>query len=118
MNTQDVIDKLYGVRTYENQEALNTAIGDIPAAIVSNDPGALQLTIVNLGNSDMYLWIDESVSTSKGILIAANGGAYEIDITRQMLLPTKSWFAVCASGNSTTVAVLRQSILEASPTAA
>lgn len=111
MDTRQVVNKLYGVQTYQSQVALNTSIGDTPAEIVSNDPGALQLTIVNLGNSDLYLWIDGNVSTSRGILIAANGGAYEIDITRQMLMPTYSWWGVCASGNTTTVAVLRQSIL-------
>jgi len=110
MTTKDIIDKLYGVTTYQNDEPLNSTILSTPTQIVSNDPGALQLTIINLGANDMYLWIDESVSSTRGILIASNGGSYEIDFTSHMRLPTNSWWAIAPAGN-TNVAVLRESIL-------
>ncbi len=110
MTTKDIIDKLYGVTTYQNNEPLNSIVQTFPTQIISNDPGALQLTIINLGTNDMYLWTDESVSETKGILIAASGGAYEIDFTTHMRLPTNSWWGVAPAG-STNVSVLRESIL-------
>ena len=111
MTTQDLITKLYGVNSYQNSKALNTSMSDVPTEIVSNDPGAMQLTIINLGANDVYIWLDGSVSTTKGILLAANGGSYEIDFTRFMKMPTYSWWGVCATGLTTTLAVMRESIL-------
>ncbi len=110
MVTQDVINTLYGVTTYQDDQPENSTISTTPTKIVSNNPGALQLTLINLGVNDMYIFTDESVSTSKGILIAANGGSYEIDFTRFMLMPTYSWFGIVATG-TTTIAMLRQCIL-------
>ena len=111
MTTQDVIDKLYGVKTYQSNDPMNSTITAVPTQIVANDPAALQLTIINTGANDLMLWNDESVSTTKGILIAANGGSYEIDFTRFMKMPTYSWWGICAAGLTTTIAVLRESIL-------
>ncbi len=110
MTTKDIIEKMYGVSTYETTEAMNATIQTTPTQILANDPGALQMTLINLGANDLYLWRDESVSASKGILIASNGGAYEINFTTHLRMPTFSWWAVAPAG-VTNVAVLRESIL-------
>lgn len=111
MTTSDLIEKLYGVKTYQNTEANNSTVQTTPTQIVSNDPGALQMTLINLGAYDMYIWVDESVSATRGILIAANGGSYEINWQDYMRMPTYSWWGI-APGGATAVAVLRESILE------
>lgn len=110
MTTLDIINKLYGVSTYEENNPLNTSVQTHPTQILANNPGALQLTIINTGASDLMLWNDETVSSTNGILIAANGGSYEIDFTRFMLMPTYSWWAV-GVGGTTTVSAKRQAIL-------
>jgi len=110
MTTKDIIDKMYGVTTYESTEPLNSTIQTTPTQIVSNDPGALQMTLINLGANDLYLWRDESVSATKGILIASNGGAYEINFTTHLRMPTFSWWAIAPAG-ATEIAVMRESIL-------
>ena len=111
MTTADLVDKLYGVKTYQNTSANNNTVQTTPTQIVSNDPGALQMTLINLGANDMYIWVDESVSSTKGILIAANGGSYEINFTTYMKMPTYSWWGVAPAG-ATAIAVLRESILQ------
>lgn len=111
MTTLDIIQKLYGVQTYEVDNPLTTAVLTTPTQILPNDPGGLQITIVNLGTNDLFLWTDPSVSATKGIQLQANGGSYEIDFTRFMTLPAREWWAI-GSGGTTTVSVKRVSILK------
>lgn len=99
MTAQDIVNKLYGVNTMEELPEA-TSVGSTPVRIFGNNPGALQLTFINLGSTDGYLWTTPDVSASKGILIAANGGSYEIDITRFMTLPTSEWWFVVATGTT------------------
>jgi len=111
MTTADLINKAYGVLTSEEENPLKvTSINTTPQRILDNNPGGLQLTIINTGAADMMIWTDPSVSTSKGILIAANGGSYEIDFTRFMRMTTREWWCVATTG-TTTVAVKRTVIL-------
>lgn len=110
MTTLDIIEKIYGVKTYEVDNPLATTVQQTATQLLPNDPGGLQITIVNLGANDLYLWTDPSVSATKGIQLQANGGSYEIDFTRFMTLPSREWWAI-GSGGTTTVSVKRVSIL-------
>lgn len=112
MTTADLIDKLYGVKTAELDDPLGvTSISNSSASrILDNDPGGLQVTVINTGASDINLFTDNTVSATKGIRIAANGGSYEIDFTRFLRMPTREWWAI-GIGGTTTITVKRTSIL-------
>lgn len=110
MTVVDIIEKLYGVKTYEVDNPLTTSVLTTATQILHSDPGGLQITVVNLGTNDLYLWTDNGVSASKGIQLQANGGSYEIDFTRFMTLPAREWWAIAPAG-TTTVSVKRVSIL-------
>lgn len=102
MNTQDLLNKLYGVNTFDADDQMGvTAIAATPTQFLVNDPNALQLTIINTGTNDMNIWTDSSVSTTKGIRIAANGGSYEIDFTRFGTFPTRTWWGIGIGGTTT-----------------
>lgn len=110
MTTADLITKLYGVNTTETDNPLAvSSIGTTPVRLLDNDPGGLQITIINSGAQDMYMWTDPTVSTTKGILIQANGGSYEIDFTRFMRMPTREWWAVTAT--ATTTAAIKRTVI-------
>ena len=107
MTTSDLVDKLYGVGTIELDDQLGVkSVSTTPVRILDNEPGGLQVTIINTGVTDMVIWTDPTVSLTKGILIAASGGSYEIDFTRFMRMPTREWWAI-SSGTGTTIAVKR-----------
>ncbi len=110
MTTAEIIEKIYGVKTYSDNGVENATITTVPTKIVSNNPGALQWTLINLGANDMYIWNNEDVSSNKGILIAANGGSYEINFKSYLRMPTYSWWGITLTG-TTTVASLRECIL-------
>jgi len=110
MTTAEVIEKKLGIKTYQNTEVMNAIVGLTPVQIVSNDPGCLHFTLINLGANDIYIWNDESVSSTHGILVPGNGGMYYINFNDTMLMPTYSWWGL-AVGAATNIAVLRESIL-------
>lgn len=111
MTVIDVIEKLYGVQTYEVDNPLTSSVTSSATKILPNDPGGLQITVINLGANDMFLWTDPSVSSSKGIQIQANGGSYEIDFTRFMTLPSREWWAIAPAG-TVNISVKRVAILK------
>lgn len=102
MNTQDLLNKLYGVNTFDADDQMGvTTINATPTQFLSNDPNALQLTIINTGTNDMNIFTDPSVSATKGIRIAGNGGSYEIDFTRYGTFPTRQWWGIGIGGSTT-----------------
>lgn len=113
MTTADLISKLYGVPTAELDDPLGvTSISTTAVRVLDNDPGGLQVTLINTGVSDINIWTDGTVSATKGIRIAANGGSYEIDFTRFMRMVTREWWVI-GIGGSTTISVKRTVILGA-----
>lgn len=111
MTARDVIDKLYGIKTYDQDDPLGvTTVNATSTRLVENNPNALQLTIINTGTNDINVWTDSTVSSTKGIRIAANGGSYEIDFTRFGNFPTREWWGIGIGGTST-VSIKRLNIL-------
>lgn len=111
MSVQDLLNKLYGVQVIQIDDPIGvTSVSQTAGRVLDNNPGAVQLTIINTGGSDMMMWTDSSVSQTKGIRIAANGGSYEIDFTRFGTLPSLEWWMV-GVGGSTTVSCKRLVIL-------
>lgn len=109
--TREILNKLYGVNVLEEDDPTGTTtVTTTPTRILPNNPGGLQVTIINTGSNDLNLWTDNSVSATKGIRIAANGGSYEIDFTRFGTMPTREWWAVALS-STTTVSVKRTTIV-------
>lgn len=106
MTTRDIIEKNLGVKTAEEDTPITSAVLTTATRVLDNNPGGLQITLINLGSNDIFIWTDPTVSSTNGILIAKNGGSYEIDYTRFMLMPTREWWAI-GSGGTSTISVKR-----------
>ena len=111
MTTQDLLEKLYGVRLYKNTQVLNDTVGTTATPIVSNDPGAVFILVDNLGTSDVVFDTDPGVTTTKGTLLAAQGGNMSWNAMQHFLMPTEAWYAIGVTGTSP-IRVTRYSILE------
>ena len=102
MQAIELMSKLYGTNCFDVDDQMG--VTTIPAAstqFLQNDPNCIQLTIINTGANDINVWTDPSVSATKGIRIAGNGGSYEIDFTRFGTYPTRTWFGFGVGGSST-----------------
>lgn len=76
MRTVDLIAKRFGIETYAVQNPLiSTAIDGVATLTLSNNPGRLGWTVVNLGANNVYLALDNTVDTDHGVLLTANGGS-------------------------------------------
>lgn len=85
--------------------------------IVSNDPDALSLTMINLGSFDVYLMFDDQVSITRGIFLPAGGGSVSMNVRDDQALPTRNWYGVGNGGASTLFYIrTRRYTLTATPT--
>lgn len=68
--------------------------------LVNNNPDRVGLLIVNLGSVDIFAWIDNSVSASKGVRLTANGGFVSLDVNDDFTLPAEQWIGITSSGSA------------------
>jgi hypothetical protein len=77
-----------------------TTVGVAVVALVGNNPERVSLTIVNLGATEVFIATSESVSTSRGIRLTANGGGITLSVDTDGPLSALPWFAISSvAGN-------------------
>lgn len=76
-----------------------------PQKFVDNDPERLSLTFINLGGYTAYLFIDQTVSDTKGIAVNATGGFLNVDVRADQMLPTREWWVVSPDGSTAMLAI-------------
>jgi hypothetical protein len=84
------------------------ATGAAASRILQNNPERLSVTFFNLGANDVYLLFDDSVSATKGIALQASGGAVNMTVRDDQMLPTREWWVISPSGASTVIAISTQ----------
>ena len=84
-------------------------VGTTMVELVKNDPERIALTIINLGAANVLIAPDNKVSTTRGILLTASGGAVSMDVRSDATLPSRAWYAISASaGNDVYVLEIRR----------
>lgn len=78
----------------------STVTGVANVSILGTNAEAVTLNLVNGGAFDIYVWWDNTVSASKGIKLAANGGFLSLNVVDDAVLPTMDWHAVSPGGAS------------------
>lgn len=102
---QSFIAGEFGGPTEEVGAEVTVSSSTLPERITLNDPDALALTIINVGTDTAYLYFDDTVSTSKGVILQPGGGSLNVTVRDDQTLPTRSWHAVSAS--STVLSYIR-----------
>lgn len=81
------------------------SVGTSAAEVLRNDPDRVFALLVNLSTNTMYVGFDQGVGASRGVILASNGGSYQVDVEEDMTLPTRSMFAL-ATGAASSLYVL------------
>ena len=81
MQTADLIAQKYGVETYARQNPLVNQVGTTAIRVLSNNPGRLGWTIVNLSPSNIYVALDPGVGADHGVLLSPNGGSTSMSMS-------------------------------------
>jgi len=84
MSLAKVLKDRWGVRTQAAQKTVS--LGTSPAELVPNNPDRLALLIINLSTNSVYVALDASVSSSKGMLLAPSGGSGSFSIDEDFQL--------------------------------
>ena len=75
-------------------------IGVAQSQIFGNDPDRVWTLLQNLSANTIYAIYDESVSSTRGIILAANGGLLSFSARIDYILPTLQMNAIATAANS------------------
>lgn len=95
----DWLAKEYGGRYDSVEEVVATAAA--PSTPINGDPDAFTDILINLGAQDVFVSLNADVSASKGIKLAAGGGALIRTARDDALFVTRTLYAVSPGGAST-----------------
>lgn len=85
----------------------NPTIGVAVGSIVSANPDRVGLVIVNGGAADVFVWLDNTVSLTKGIRLTANGGSVTMTVRDDFTFPAQQWNGI-SSGAGNAMSVLEE----------
>ena len=76
------------------------SVGTTAAEVLRNDPERVFALLVNLSVNTIYVGFDGLVSSARGIVLAPNGGSYQVDVEEDFTIPINSMFAVATAASS------------------
>jgi hypothetical protein len=105
--TQSV--RLYGTARHATEKALggptrenetNPTIQTTATMLVAANPDRVGLVIINLGTNDVYMALNNGVSTSNGVKLSAGGGNVSLNVNDDFTLVAREWDAIANGGTS------------------
>ena len=100
---QSYIEGEFGGPTEELEAEVSA--GTTATSVVGNDPESLALTLINLGSNTAWVLFEDTVSTTRGLLLNANGGYVSLTVRDDQTLPTRQWWAVTSTGTTTILSI-------------
>lgn len=96
----DLLTNEYGVNTHPGPETRPVVVGVAVSQVCSNNPNRVGLTFINLGSNNIYLYLNNGVSATQGILCAGGGGVVAFNWRDDMTLISNDWYATAPGGNT------------------
>lgn len=96
----EAVDSLYGTKVFPNVNPLVSSVGTSAVKIADNNNNRFSLLIVNLSANNIYIGLDNSVSSSKGIQLNANGGNVALKFRDDLNMVGWEFWAVAAGPGS------------------
>ena len=87
-----------GGPTRENES--NPTCQNAPTKLVNNNPDRVGLIMINLGANDVYIALNNGVSTTNGIKLPANGGNVTMTVRDDFTLPGREWDGITNAATS------------------
>ena len=76
------------------------------------------MLLVNLSLNTIYVGFDQLVSSSRGIVLASNGGSYQADVEEDFTIPIRSMYALATGAASNLFVLTVRRITKTMPEAA
>lgn len=107
MSLDALIATVLKVKTRPVENRLTASVGTSAVEILGNDPNRLAFTVINLSANILYICPGRDPSSSKGIVLAPNGGSASATWSEDFHTVGVSWFAL-ASGAASAVYTLEE----------
>lgn len=114
LSLQEFISERLGVRVRERENAENEAMTTAAALVLRADSSRLAASVINLGQSDVFLRPRRAPSATVGIRLGPNGGSMTLMAEEDFSLVGLDWFGATALGTSTLYVLEEIMIPEAS----
>lgn len=97
----EFLNKRFGGNVASNDNPITTTVQTTKTKIAYNNGDRVSIYIVNLGDKDIFIMFDESVSLTNGFKITSNGGTLGFNVKDDGELPTREWWAIADTAEST-----------------
>ena len=104
----EFVGRKYGGLVADDDTVVSIGVTD--TAVVGVDPERVFVLCVNLSVNTVYLGYDSAVGSARGIILAASGGSYQVDVEEDFMLPTRALRAVATGGSSSMYVVTARRI--------
>ncbi len=91
----------YGVDTRPGVNPITDAVAITATRVLTDNPRRLSVLIMNVGANPIYIGRDNTVSSSKGIYLAAGGGAITLQPDQDFNSVASERWAIAVGGVST-----------------
>lgn len=96
--TANLITQRVGVQTFTRYDPVTNTVDVVPQRVATANPNRVALTIVNLSNFNIYIAWDNQVSSTRGILLDAQGGNLTLYWEDDLELVTQEVWGVSPAG--------------------
>ena len=98
----EFLDRYAGELTEDESTA---TIGTTVSQVVGSDPDRLGLLLINLSANTVFIGLENTVSTTNGIRLGANGGSVSFNVTDDGMIQTRNMFAIASGAGSVVYAI-------------
>lgn len=96
----ELLQAEYGFRSVPRVNRTASQAATTVTKIMNNNPKRVYANIVNLGSNDVYIMIDNAVSSSRGIYVSPNGGSVTLKWRDDFHLLEHEWYAIAITAAS------------------
>jgi len=89
-----LLNNEYGVDTYQGSQTGVVAVGTVSTKVIGANPNRVALVFVNNGINNVYLFTDNTVSATKGFLLAGGGGSVTLNWRDDLVLNAQEWWGI------------------------
>jgi len=101
MAARQILTERWKGPTYSRVNPVTPTVATTATRVFRNHPDRVMLLAINLSSYDGYIGFDTEVSSTKGILVPASGGFFELLLEEDGELVTQEVYAISPGGSAT-----------------
>lgn len=98
------------------EEETEVAVDTTVTKLIDNNPERVSLSIINVGNDTLYVLFDDGVSSTRGIVLNANGGLLSLNVRDDQMMSTRRWYGIAGSSSTDVLVVETKRYAYSGPT--